>query len=60
VAGFINIHPQIYQSIPEAVIGLITFAAEQIIETEIEDKEQLTRELERIVADGTDDNEDND
>ncbi|KAA6388233.1 MAG: hypothetical protein EZS28_016241 [Streblomastix strix] len=60
LAGFINIHPQIYQSIPEAVIGLITFAAEQIIETEKEDKEQLTRELERIVADGTDDNEDND
>ncbi|KAA6363435.1 MAG: hypothetical protein EZS28_041037 [Streblomastix strix] len=43
-----------------AVIGLITFAAEQIIETEKEDKEQITRELERIVADGTDDNEDND
>ncbi|KAA6382028.1 MAG: hypothetical protein EZS28_022443, partial [Streblomastix strix] len=60
LAGFINIHPQIYQSIPEAVIGLITFAAEQIIETEKEDKEQLTRELERIVADGTNDNEDND
>ncbi|KAA6357579.1 MAG: hypothetical protein EZS28_046894, partial [Streblomastix strix] len=60
VAGFINIHSQIYQSIPEAVIGLITFAAEQIIETEKEDKDQFTRELERIVADGTDDNEDND
>ncbi|KAA6366808.1 MAG: hypothetical protein EZS28_037665 [Streblomastix strix] len=60
LAGFINIYPQIYQSIPEAVIGLITFAAEQIIETEKEDKEQLTRELERIVADGTNDNEDND
>ncbi|KAA6358154.1 MAG: hypothetical protein EZS28_046317, partial [Streblomastix strix] len=42
------------------VIGLITFAAEQIVETEREDQEQLTRELERIVADGTDDNEDND
>ncbi|KAA6381955.1 MAG: hypothetical protein EZS28_022516 [Streblomastix strix] len=60
VAGFINIHPQIYQSIPEAVIGLIPIAAEQIIETDKEDKEQLTREFERIVADGTDDNEDND
>ncbi|KAA6358078.1 MAG: hypothetical protein EZS28_046394, partial [Streblomastix strix] len=60
VAGFFNIHPQIYQSIPEAVKCLITFAAEQIIEIEKEDKEQLTRELERIVADGTDDNEDND
>ncbi|KAA6368070.1 MAG: hypothetical protein EZS28_036404, partial [Streblomastix strix] len=60
VAGFINIHPQIYQSITEAVIGLITFAAEQIVETEREDREQLTRELERIVADGTEDNGDND
>ncbi|KAA6363523.1 MAG: hypothetical protein EZS28_040949, partial [Streblomastix strix] len=60
VARFINIHLQIYQSIPEAVIGLITFAAEQIVETEREDKEQLIRELERIVADGTDDNGDND
>ncbi|KAA6379917.1 MAG: putative reverse transcriptase, partial [Streblomastix strix] len=60
LAGFINIHPQIYQSIHEAVIGLITFAAEQIVETEREDKEQLIRELERIVADGTDDNGDND
>ncbi|KAA6393983.1 MAG: hypothetical protein EZS28_010497 [Streblomastix strix] len=60
MAGFINIHPQIYQSILEAVIGLITFAAEQIVETEKEDKEQLTRELERIVADGTDDNGNND
>ncbi|KAA6364699.1 MAG: hypothetical protein EZS28_039775, partial [Streblomastix strix] len=62
VAGFINIHPQIYQSIPEAVIGLITFAAQQIVEseTESEDQEQLTNKIERIVADGTDDNEDND
>ncbi|KAA6369380.1 MAG: hypothetical protein EZS28_035092, partial [Streblomastix strix] len=60
VAGFINIHPQIYQSIPEAVIGLITYAEQQIVVTENEDKEQLTRELERIVAYGTDDNEDND
>ncbi|KAA6335384.1 MAG: hypothetical protein EZS28_052973, partial [Streblomastix strix] len=60
-SGWIHQHtPQIYQSIPEAVMGLITFAAEQIIETENEDKEQLTRELDRIVADGTDDNEDND
>ncbi|KAA6381339.1 MAG: hypothetical protein EZS28_023131, partial [Streblomastix strix] len=62
VAGFINIYPQIYQSILEAVIGLIIFAAEQIVqsETETEDQEQLTNELERIVADGTDDNGDND
>ncbi|KAA6367821.1 MAG: hypothetical protein EZS28_036651, partial [Streblomastix strix] len=62
MAGFINIHSQIYQSIPEAVIGLITFAAQQIVEseTESEDQEQLTNQIERIVADGTDDNEDND
>ncbi|KAA6361679.1 MAG: hypothetical protein EZS28_042794 [Streblomastix strix] len=60
VAGFISINPQIYQSKPKAVIGLIIFAAEQIVETEREDQEQLTRELVRIVADGTDDNEDND
>ncbi|KAA6372225.1 MAG: hypothetical protein EZS28_032245, partial [Streblomastix strix] len=60
VAGFINIHPQIYQSILEAEISLITFAAGQIKETEREDQEQLAWELERIVADGTDDNEDND
>ncbi|KAA6378605.1 MAG: hypothetical protein EZS28_025865, partial [Streblomastix strix] len=62
VAGFINIHPQIYQSIPEAVKGLIIFAAEQIVqsETETEDQEQLTNELERIVADRTDDNGDDD
>ncbi|KAA6365688.1 MAG: hypothetical protein EZS28_038786, partial [Streblomastix strix] len=62
VAGFINIHPQIYKSIPEAVIGLITFAAQQIVESEIEsgDQEQLTNKIERIVADGTDDNEDSD
>ncbi|KAA6364923.1 MAG: hypothetical protein EZS28_039551, partial [Streblomastix strix] len=60
VAGFINIHPQIYQSIPEAVIGLITFAAQQIVESEIEceDQEQLTNKIERIVSDGTDDYED--
>ncbi|KAA6388118.1 MAG: hypothetical protein EZS28_016355 [Streblomastix strix] len=61
-AGFINIHPQIYQSIPQAIIGLITFATKQIVqsETESEDQKQLTNELERIVADGTYDNEDND
>ncbi|KAA6363744.1 MAG: hypothetical protein EZS28_040728, partial [Streblomastix strix] len=62
VAGFINIHPQIYQSIPEAVIGLITFEAEQIVQSEPEgqDQEQLTNRIERIVADGTEDNEDYD
>ncbi|KAA6385515.1 MAG: hypothetical protein EZS28_018957 [Streblomastix strix] len=62
VAGFTNGHPQIYQSIPKAVIGLIAFAAQQILEskTESEDQEQLTNQIERIVADGTDDNEDND
>ncbi|KAA6387096.1 MAG: hypothetical protein EZS28_017373, partial [Streblomastix strix] len=61
VAVFIDTHPQIYQSIPEAEIGLIIFAAEQIVqsEPESEDKEQLTNNLERIVADGTDDNGDN-
>ncbi|KAA6370586.1 MAG: hypothetical protein EZS28_033886, partial [Streblomastix strix] len=44
------------------VIGLITFAAQQIVESETEsdDQEQLTNQIERIVADGTDDNEDND
>ncbi|KAA6316622.1 MAG: hypothetical protein EZS28_055234, partial [Streblomastix strix] len=47
---------------PEAIIGLIIFAAEQIVqsETESEGQEQLTNLIERIVADGTDDNEDND
>ncbi|KAA6360150.1 MAG: hypothetical protein EZS28_044324, partial [Streblomastix strix] len=62
VAGFIKILTQIYQSMPEAVINLSTFAAEQIVQSEIEsqDQEQLTRELEGIVADGTDDSEDND
>ncbi|KAA6364883.1 MAG: hypothetical protein EZS28_039591 [Streblomastix strix] len=62
VAGFINKHPQIYQTITEAVIGLITFAAQQVVEleTESEDQEQLINKIERIVADGTDDNEDND
>ncbi|KAA6359186.1 MAG: hypothetical protein EZS28_045287 [Streblomastix strix] len=44
----------------EIVIGFQLTVSFQIIETEKEDKEQLTRELERIVADGTDDNEDND
>ncbi|KAA6378184.1 MAG: hypothetical protein EZS28_026291, partial [Streblomastix strix] len=58
LAGFIKKLPQIYQSIPDAVIDLIVIAAEQIIESETEskDQEQLTNELERIVADGTDDN----
>ncbi|KAA6374928.1 MAG: hypothetical protein EZS28_029547, partial [Streblomastix strix] len=53
---------QIYQSIPETVIGLILFAAEQIVQskTESKDQEQLTNELERVVADGTDDNGNND
>ncbi|KAA6371871.1 MAG: hypothetical protein EZS28_032602 [Streblomastix strix] len=62
LAGFINIHPQNYQSTPEVVIGLIIFAAEQILQSEPEsqDQEQLTNELERIIADGTDDNGDND
>ncbi|KAA6359668.1 MAG: hypothetical protein EZS28_044806 [Streblomastix strix] len=48
--------------VPFSVIGLIIFAAEQIVqsETESEDQEQLTNELERIIADGTDDNGDND
>ncbi|KAA6377327.1 MAG: hypothetical protein EZS28_027148 [Streblomastix strix] len=54
--------PQIYQSIPEAVIGLFTFAAQQIVESETEnkDQEQLSNEIERIIADGTDDNGNND
>ncbi|KAA6403177.1 MAG: hypothetical protein EZS28_001303 [Streblomastix strix] len=62
MAGFINIHPQIYQSILEAVKGLIVFAAKQIIqsETDSNDQEQLTNELERVVADRIDDNEDED
>ncbi|KAA6378518.1 MAG: hypothetical protein EZS28_025955 [Streblomastix strix] len=48
--------------VPYSVICLITFAAQQIVEseTESEDQEQLTNKIERIVADGTDDNEDND
>ncbi|KAA6388045.1 MAG: hypothetical protein EZS28_016434 [Streblomastix strix] len=51
-----------YQSKPEAVTGLIIFATEQIVnsETESKDQEQFTNELERIVADGTDDNGDDD
>ncbi|KAA6362534.1 MAG: hypothetical protein EZS28_041937, partial [Streblomastix strix] len=54
--------PQIYESIPEAVIGIIIFATEQIVqsETESEDQEQLINDIERIVADGTDDNGDDD
>ncbi|KAA6361835.1 MAG: hypothetical protein EZS28_042637, partial [Streblomastix strix] len=46
----------------EAIVGLIIFAAEQIVqsETESKDQEQLTNELERIVAEGTDDNGDDD
>ncbi|KAA6381251.1 MAG: hypothetical protein EZS28_023220 [Streblomastix strix] len=44
--------------VPYSVIVLIIFATEQIIETEKEDKEQLIRELERIVADRTEDNGD--
>ncbi|KAA6369753.1 MAG: hypothetical protein EZS28_034721 [Streblomastix strix] len=48
--------------VPYSVIGFITFAAQQIeeSETESEDQEQLTNKIERIVADGIDDNEDND
>ncbi|KAA6367397.1 MAG: hypothetical protein EZS28_037075, partial [Streblomastix strix] len=51
-----------YQSIPQAVIGLIVFAAEQIIqsETESKDQEQLKNRLEKIVADGINDNRDDD
>ncbi|KAA6380687.1 MAG: hypothetical protein EZS28_023788 [Streblomastix strix] len=47
--------------VPHSVIGLITFAAQQIVEseTEREDQGQLTNQIERIVADGTDGNEDN-
>ncbi|KAA6374405.1 MAG: hypothetical protein EZS28_030067 [Streblomastix strix] len=46
----------------KTVIGLITFAAEQIVQSEPEgqDQEQLAYEIERIVADGTEDNRDND
>ncbi|KAA6359257.1 MAG: hypothetical protein EZS28_045216, partial [Streblomastix strix] len=61
--GWIHQHtPQIYQSIPETVIGLIAFAAQQIVEseTESEDQKQLRNQIEKIVADGTDDNEDSD
>ncbi|KAA6353357.1 MAG: hypothetical protein EZS28_051116, partial [Streblomastix strix] len=48
--------------VPYSVIDLITFAAEQIelSETQSEDQEQLSNDIERIVADGSDDNEDND
>ncbi|KAA6394324.1 MAG: hypothetical protein EZS28_010150 [Streblomastix strix] len=38
------------------VMSLIVFTAEQIVQSETENMRQLTRELERIVADGTDDN----
>ncbi|KAA6390365.1 MAG: hypothetical protein EZS28_014107 [Streblomastix strix] len=46
----------------KAVIGLITFASQQIVESESEseDQEQLTNQIEIIVADGKDDNEDSD
>ncbi|KAA6400187.1 MAG: hypothetical protein EZS28_004287 [Streblomastix strix] len=46
----------------KAVIGLVIFAAEQIVqsETESKDQEQATNELQRIVADGIDDNGDDD
>ncbi|KAA6382723.1 MAG: hypothetical protein EZS28_021748 [Streblomastix strix] len=62
MAGFINMHLQIYQSKPEAVTGLIIFAQEPIVylETKSKDQEQFTNVLEKIVADGTDDNEDDD
>ncbi|KAA6374798.1 MAG: hypothetical protein EZS28_029674, partial [Streblomastix strix] len=62
IAGFINMQHQTYQSIPEAVIGLFVFAAEQIIEqeTESKDQEQLTYELKRIVAYEIDENEEED
>ncbi|KAA6393839.1 MAG: hypothetical protein EZS28_010629 [Streblomastix strix] len=45
-----------------SVIGQITFAPDQIVysEPESQDQEQLSNEIERIVADGTEDNEDND
>ncbi|KAA6395589.1 MAG: hypothetical protein EZS28_008888 [Streblomastix strix] len=47
---------------PEAIKGLIIFATEQIVqsETESKDQEQLTNEFEKIVADETDDNGDDD
>ncbi|KAA6397612.1 MAG: hypothetical protein EZS28_006863 [Streblomastix strix] len=62
VVGFINIHSQIYQSIIDEVRCLFILAAEQIIESETEskDQEQLMNELERIEADGTNDNGDDD
>ncbi|KAA6386469.1 MAG: hypothetical protein EZS28_018002 [Streblomastix strix] len=46
------------KNLQNAVIGLIAFTAEQIVqsETESKDQEQLTNELERIVAVGTYDN----
>ncbi|KAA6371663.1 MAG: hypothetical protein EZS28_032808 [Streblomastix strix] len=62
VAEFINTHLQIYQIIPEAIISLIIFEAEQIAqsETQSKDQDQLTNEIGRIVADGTNDNGDKD
>ncbi|KAA6319941.1 MAG: hypothetical protein EZS28_054754 [Streblomastix strix] len=62
VAGFIKIHRQNYQTIPEAVKCLIVFAAEQLIQSETESKDQmqLPNNLERFVADETDDNGDED
>ncbi|KAA6393735.1 MAG: hypothetical protein EZS28_010738 [Streblomastix strix] len=52
--------PQIYKYIPDAAIRLIEFAVEEIIEleTESKDEDQLTNEQERIIAEGTDDNGD--
>ncbi|KAA6399970.1 MAG: hypothetical protein EZS28_004509 [Streblomastix strix] len=62
VAGFFNIHPQIYQSKLEAIRGLIIFAAKQIVQSETQSKnqKQLSNKQEIIVAVGTNDNEDND
>ncbi|KAA6398751.1 MAG: hypothetical protein EZS28_005724 [Streblomastix strix] len=63
VAEFINAHSQIYQSIPKTIVDFITYVVEQIIEqleTDDKDQEDLTNELERIVADGFDDYGDED
>ncbi|KAA6364504.1 MAG: hypothetical protein EZS28_039969, partial [Streblomastix strix] len=63
IARFINVHLQIQQSIPEAVLGSIVFAAEQNVEyfdTERKDEQQLMYELERFVVDRTDDNRNED
>ncbi|KAA6361069.1 MAG: hypothetical protein EZS28_043404 [Streblomastix strix] len=45
--------------VPFSIIGLIMFAAQQIVQskTDSECQEQLTNELERIVADGTEDDD---